>query len=90
MNTKGKTSIKESKTKITTATLMRLAGMSAIVAGLCFIVIGMFYPLNVPSAVNATWVNVHIQCRSLLCNLHSVSELLHRKHLNRLRQDFVV
>ena len=30
-------------------------------AGLCFLVIGMFHPLNVPSAVTtATWVNVHI------------------------------
>jgi hypothetical protein len=65
MNAKRKTSIKESKTKITTATLMRLAGVSAIVAGLCFIVIGMFHPLNVPSGVNATWVNVHIAATAL-------------------------
>ena len=52
MNAKGKTSIKESKTKITASTLMRLAGVSAMVAGLCFIVIGMFHPVNEPSAVN--------------------------------------
>src|SRR6266498_1438880 len=61
MNTKGKTAIKENKTKITTSTFMRLAGLSAILAGLCFIVIGMFHPVNVPASVTtATWVNVHI------------------------------
>ena len=47
--------------KMTTSTLMRLAGLSAMAAGLCFIVIGMFHPVNVPSSVTtATWVNVHI------------------------------
>ena len=63
MNTKGKTSIRESKTKTTASasTLMRWAGLSAMVAGLCFIVIGMFHPVNVPASVTtATWVNVHI------------------------------
>lgn len=61
MNTKGKTSTRESKTKINSSTLMRLAGLSAMVAGLCFIVIGMFHPVNVPSSVTtAAWVNVHI------------------------------
>ena len=42
MNAKGKISSKE--TKMTAATLMRLAGVSAILAGLCFIIIGMFHP----------------------------------------------
>src|SRR5919109_408773 len=61
MNAKGKTSIKESKTKVTASTLMRWAGLSAMVAGLCFIVVGMFHPVNVPAAVTtATWINVHI------------------------------
>ncbi len=61
MNTKGKISIKESKPKMTASAVMRLAGVSAVLAGLCFIVIGMFHPLNVPEAVTtATWVNVHI------------------------------
>ena len=45
--------------------LMRLAGLSAVVAGLCFLVIGLFHPLNEPSAVNATWVNVHIAATAL-------------------------
>jgi hypothetical protein len=60
MNTKGKTSIKKSK-NMPTSTLMQLAGVSAMVAGLCFIVIGMFHPVNVLSSISTpTWVNVHI------------------------------
>ena len=66
MNTKGKTAIKENKTKITASTLLRLAGLSAIVTGLSIIIIGMFHPLNIPSAVTtATWVNVHIFATAL-------------------------
>ena len=52
--------------KMTTSTLMRLAGLSAMAAGLCFIVIGLFHPLNVPSfVITATWVNVHIFATAL-------------------------
>ena len=66
MNTQGKTSIKEKKARITASTLMRLAGLSAMVAGLCFLVIGMFHPVNVLSSVtSATWVNVHIFATAL-------------------------
>jgi len=66
MDAKGKTLIKESKPKVTTATLMRLAGLSAIATGLCFIVIGMFHPVNVPASVTTpTWVNVHIAATAL-------------------------
>src|SRR5688572_7382929 len=65
MNTNRKTTSKESKPKITAATLMRLAGVSAIVTGLCFLVIGIFHPVNEPSAVNATWVNVHVFATAL-------------------------
>lgn len=61
MNTIGKTSSKNSKTKMTASALMRLAGVSAVLAGLCFIVMGMFHPVNVPDSVTtATWMNVHI------------------------------
>jgi len=61
MNAKGKISIQESKMKMPTLTLMRCAAGSAMVAGLCFIVIGMFHSLNVAaSVITATWVNVHI------------------------------
>jgi hypothetical protein len=66
MNTNHKTAIKESKSMITAATLIRLAGLSAMAAGLCFIVIGMFHPLNVPASVTTTtWVNVHIFATAL-------------------------
>ncbi len=66
MNTKGKTTIKESKTKMTASTLMQLAGASAVLAGLCFIIIGMFHPENIPSSViTTTWVNVHIAATAL-------------------------
>jgi hypothetical protein len=66
MNTKGKTSIKENKMKITASTLMRLAGVSAIVTGLSIIVIGIFHPLNISSSVTtAAWVNVHIFATAL-------------------------
>jgi hypothetical protein len=66
MDTKGKTSINANKTKVTAATLMRLAGVSAMVTGLSIIVIGIFHPLNIPSAVNTdAWVNVHIFATAL-------------------------
>jgi hypothetical protein len=65
MNTKANISIKENKPKITAATLMRLAGLSAMIAGLCFLVIGVFHPVNVPSSVNTTWIIVHIFASAL-------------------------
>ncbi|MFN8380618.1 MAG: hypothetical protein U0V02_01690 [Anaerolineales bacterium] len=66
MNAKEKTSIKANKTKVTAATLMRLAGISAVVTGLSIIIIGMFHPLNIPSSVTtAAWVNVHIFATAL-------------------------
>ena len=65
MNTKGKTSSKGSKSKMTAGSLMRLSGLSAVVAGICFIIVGLFHPVNEPSAVNATWVNVHIFASAL-------------------------
>jgi hypothetical protein len=65
MNAKGN-STKESKTKMNASTLMRLAGVSAVMAGLCFILIGMFHPENIPSSVTTvTWVNVHIVATAL-------------------------
>lgn len=61
MNIVGSLSTQQRKAIITTATLSRLAGLSAVVAGLCFIIVGLFHPLNVPASVTtATWINVHI------------------------------
>jgi hypothetical protein len=60
MNSNRQTANKESKMKITVLTLMRLAGLSAMMAGVCFLVIGVFHPLNIPASVTtATWIYVH-------------------------------
>ncbi|MBP6016326.1 MAG: hypothetical protein KA586_06365 [Candidatus Promineofilum sp.] len=61
MNIVGSLSVNQSKAAVTTSTLFRLAGLSAVVAGLCFIIIGLFHQVNVPASVTtATWANVHI------------------------------
>ena len=66
MNTKGKIAIKESKTRISTAALMRLAGLSAMLAGLSIVVMGMFHPANeFASVTTPTWIIVHIFATSL-------------------------
>ncbi|MEZ4710133.1 MAG: hypothetical protein R3A44_23215 [Caldilineaceae bacterium] len=61
MNTTDKSAHNARKAQITPATLMRLAGLSALVAGLCLMVIGMFHPINeLASVTSAAWVNAHI------------------------------
>jgi hypothetical protein len=66
MNTKGKITTKESKTRISTAALMRLAGSSAMLAGLSTVVLGMIHPANEPANVTTpTWIIVHIFATSL-------------------------
>ena len=61
MNSKGSVPSKPSRPKMTPSALMRLAGLSAVAAGLGFIIIGLFHPENVPASVTtATWANVHI------------------------------
>ncbi len=43
-----------------TRNLIRSAGLSAIVAGICFVVVGLFHPPNILSSVSTTqWVLVH-------------------------------
>ena len=60
MNTNRKTS-KESAMKITASNLIRWAGVSAMIAGICFVLVGMFHPLNTLSSVTtAQWGIVHI------------------------------
>jgi hypothetical protein len=60
MNTNRQTAIKESKMKVTASTLMRLAGLSAILAGVCFLVIGMLHPVNILSSVTTdAWAIAH-------------------------------
>lgn len=66
MNVIGNTSIKENKMKLTASTLMRLAGLSATLAGLGIVVMGMFHPANEPASVTtSTWIIVHIFATSL-------------------------
>src|ERR687890_1143751 len=46
--------------KITASSLIRWAGLSALVAGICFVVLGLLHPPNVLSSVSTTrWVIVH-------------------------------
>ena len=66
MNTKAKIANKESKTRISTAALMRMAGFSAMLAGLGIVVMGMFHPANEPAYVTTpAWIIVHIFATSL-------------------------
>lgn len=61
MNKNKKTKNQERKTKVSTLNFLRAAGLAAILAGLCFIVVGLFHQENIPASVTtATWVNVHI------------------------------
>ena len=49
------------KSPVTTATLLRLAGLSALVAGICYVFVGVFHPSNVASSVTTTrWEVVHL------------------------------
>ena len=46
---------------ITPSSLMRWAGLSALLAGLCYLFVGIFHPPNVPASVTTTrWEIVHI------------------------------
>ena len=46
--------------KTTTSNLIRLAGLSALLAGICYVLVGVFHPANVASSVITTqWVVVH-------------------------------
>jgi hypothetical protein len=50
-----------SRTTTTRSSLMRWAGLSALVAGVCYVLVGIFHPANVPSSVTTTrWEIVHI------------------------------
>ena len=54
VNTTPQTAIKESKTKVTTPTLIRAAGLSAVVAGTIFAVIQPIHPPDVLASVNTS------------------------------------
>ena len=45
----------------TNRTLLRLAGLSAFVAGTCYVLVGLFHPANVASSVTTDrWLIVHL------------------------------
>jgi hypothetical protein len=47
--------------EITSATLLRWAGLSALIAGSCYVFVGVFHPANaVESAATARWAVVHV------------------------------
>ena len=47
--------------RITSAGLFRLAGVSALIGGLCYVLVGVFHPANAPASVTSTrWAAVHV------------------------------
>jgi hypothetical protein len=47
--------------KLTHADLIRWAGLSALIAGLCYVFVGIFHPANVPASATTTrWEVVHV------------------------------
>ncbi|MDB5541486.1 MAG: hypothetical protein JWQ89_3213 [Devosia sp.] len=47
--------------KITASTLSRWSGLAAIVAGICYVLVGLFHPLNLLASVTTpTWAFVHV------------------------------
>lgn len=61
MNVNRQTAIKESEMKITASKLIRWAGLSALLAGVFFVLVGMFHPLSIISSVTTTrWIIVHV------------------------------
>jgi hypothetical protein len=61
MITATKTTTHKGKMKLTAAKLIRWAGLSALLAGICYVLVGMFHPANVPASVTTTpWAIVHV------------------------------
>jgi len=60
MHTERGTAIKETAMKLTASNLIRWAGLSALVAGMLYMAVGLFHPPNVVSSVTTTqWAIVH-------------------------------
>ncbi len=50
-----------SRKRPTTPNLIRLAGLSAVLAGLCYVSVGVFHPANALASVTSTrWATVHV------------------------------
>ena len=49
------------RTALSTNTLLRLAGLAALLAGMCYVLVGLLHPPNVASSVTTTsWFLVHV------------------------------
>jgi hypothetical protein len=49
------------ETKFTSDHLTRAAGLSALIAGTCYVLVGILHPANIPSSVTTTrWEIVHV------------------------------
>ena len=47
--------------KMSTPNLIRLAGLSAVIAGTCYVLVGAFHPANIAASVTGTrWAVVHV------------------------------
>jgi hypothetical protein len=69
------------KVPITTPKLLRLAGLSALAAGICYVLVGVFHPANVASSVSTTrWEIVHfIACAMCFFGLLGMAGLYARQ-----------
>jgi hypothetical protein len=65
----------------TSARLLRLAGLSALLAGVCYVLVGIFHPANVPSSVVTNrWEIVHLlACAMCFFGLLGVAGLYARQ-----------
>ena len=69
------------KEPVTTRTLLRLAGLSALLAGICYVFVGVFHPANVASSVTTTrWEAVHyVACAMCFFGLLGMAGLYARQ-----------
>jgi hypothetical protein len=66
---------------ITSSRLFRWAGLAAIVAGLCYVLVGLFHPLNaLASVTTSTWAFVHVlACTMAFLGLFGMAGLFVRQ-----------
>jgi len=69
--------------KLSNENILRLAGLSAVIAGLCYVSVGVFHPANVASAVTSTrWEIVHVvACAMCFFGLVGMAGLYARQSL---------
>src|SRR5689334_19480811 len=61
MSASNKTATTEGDKRMNLRNLIRWAGVSAMVAGICYVVVGLFHPPNIVSSVTTTpWAIVHV------------------------------